>query len=350
MSAEPTNEWKVGAFVVGGVAAAVASLFWLGASRFDTEVVERVTYLDESVQGLEIGAPVKIRGVTIGKVSDIRLAPDRRLVEVHADLRVDALQRINAISSGQVVLESAGEVSPEIRVTVAAQGITGIKFLEVDFFPEGTPVIELTFDPPENYIASAPSTLKGLEDALRSVGDELPAVVRDLGTLVNTLDDTLTNLDTARLSESVSELAETITAAIDGTATTGFGPELLALVKELRTTVRNLDGAITSLSEDGGWADRGVVSFESVATEIREAVENLDRLVEASDLPGTTESIRGAADSAARLSDGMHPARDEAVAALVELRRAIRSIERLASLLERDPGALLRGRAFPTDR
>ena len=62
MSVNRSNEWKVGAFVVGGVIAAVATLFWLGAARFNSETIERVTFLDESVQGLEVGAPVKVRG------------------------------------------------------------------------------------------------------------------------------------------------------------------------------------------------------------------------------------------------------------------------------------------------
>ena len=46
------------------------------------ETVSFVTYFDESVQGLEVGAPVKLRGVPIGHAVDIGFAPDRRHIEV----------------------------------------------------------------------------------------------------------------------------------------------------------------------------------------------------------------------------------------------------------------------------
>ena len=68
MSAARTNPWKLGLFVVSGFVIAFASLVWLGSQSLDRQTQRVITYFDESVQGLEVGSPVKFRGVVIGSV------------------------------------------------------------------------------------------------------------------------------------------------------------------------------------------------------------------------------------------------------------------------------------------
>ena len=69
--AAPQNHWKLGLFVVVGLALAVATVTLLGAFSTYREVGLYVSYFDESVQGLEVGSPIKFRGVTIGTVGRI---------------------------------------------------------------------------------------------------------------------------------------------------------------------------------------------------------------------------------------------------------------------------------------
>jgi len=71
-----TNHWKLGLFVVVSILVVVVATFWLGAQRFERDSFQAVTYFDESVQGLEVGSPVKWRGVTIGTVAELTVAPD----------------------------------------------------------------------------------------------------------------------------------------------------------------------------------------------------------------------------------------------------------------------------------
>src|SRR5690606_18835895 len=82
----PTNRWKLGLFVTLGFATGLLVLGWIGAERLRRETIELYYYFDEEVSGLDVGAPVEFRGVRIGKVSQIRAAPDRRNVEVTADI------------------------------------------------------------------------------------------------------------------------------------------------------------------------------------------------------------------------------------------------------------------------
>ena len=94
MATTATNHWKLGLFVLLGVGAMLGALFWLGARRFRRESFPAVSYFDESVQGLDVGSPVKFRGVTVGTVADITIAPDHRHVQITSDVYVDALVRL----------------------------------------------------------------------------------------------------------------------------------------------------------------------------------------------------------------------------------------------------------------
>ena len=63
----------IGAFVLGAVALIVIAILVFGSGRLFRQTKDFVLYFDNSVNGLRIGAPVKIKGVEIGSVKDIRL-------------------------------------------------------------------------------------------------------------------------------------------------------------------------------------------------------------------------------------------------------------------------------------
>ena len=56
--AAPTNHYKLGLFVILGIAAAIAVAVFLGAQSMRKETVTYHTYFNESVQGLDVGSPV----------------------------------------------------------------------------------------------------------------------------------------------------------------------------------------------------------------------------------------------------------------------------------------------------
>ena len=133
-----------------------------------------VTYFDESVQGLDVGSPVKFRGVTIGNVQSITIAPDHRHVEVWMRLYTDELARMG--------FGPDDKRDPSLRPQLAAAGITGVKFVQFDNFPpDRYPEPLLEFAPPSDYYAPAvQSTLKGLEEVVNEVGAKLPRLTDEL--------------------------------------------------------------------------------------------------------------------------------------------------------------------------
>src|SRR5687767_5767692 len=98
--AAPTNHYKLGLFVLLGFAAAVAAAILLGVASTRKDTIPYHSYFNESVQGLELGSPVKFRGVTIGHVSAIEIAPDHRMVDVVSELDVTDIKRMGLTEKG----------------------------------------------------------------------------------------------------------------------------------------------------------------------------------------------------------------------------------------------------------
>ena len=296
-----TNHWKLGLFVVVAILTMVGAVFWLGARALRRESFAAVTYFDESVQGLDVGSPVKFRGVTIGTVADITLAPDRRNVQVTSDIYVDAMKRLG------LAIPKQGEQSmdPNLRVQLVSAGITGVRFLQSDFFdPRRYPPPALSFEPPWNYMPSAPSTLKSLEDAAVELVDKLPV-------LIERARDTLA---------------------------------------DFRLTLRSVDRLATGLGSDDG-------SLNLLLTQLRSAAARVEVALNEAKLGATTASLREtsgsvgqaassigqAASTVGQTVSDVGDAREELQASLIALRETLDSVRVLADMLARDPSVVLRG-------
>ena len=77
-----SSKFLIGLFVITGLMIGAIIIIWAGASDLFMKGSTYVSYFDESVQGLQNDSAVKYRGVEIGKVESIRVAPDYRLIEV----------------------------------------------------------------------------------------------------------------------------------------------------------------------------------------------------------------------------------------------------------------------------
>ena len=305
-----TNHWKLGLFVLGALSVGVGAVIWLGASLLQRNSVEAVTYFDESVQGLDVGSAVKFRGVPIGSVSRIGIARDRRHVEVRAQIYTDTLAALGlsgAPFGDELPLLDATRRSPELRVELASAGITGVKFLQVDFVdPEANPPPDLPFVPPPNYMPSRPSTLKTLEAALADLTTDLPLLLEEAGEAMRVTSRTL---DSVRLTlEPLVSREGPIFAALEG-------------FRDAAHVVRESVGD-AELGETTASVRRAAGSVSVAATAVGAASQSLGAL--SVDVAGLTEDMR---------TD------------LVALGDTLEAIRALADYLERDPGALLRGRA-----
>jgi paraquat-inducible protein B len=312
----PTNHWKLGAFVLGSVLLGLAAAVALAAQSFQVVTVRYTSYFDEAVTGLELGSPVSYRGVKIGNVSAIDVAPDRRHVEVTYLLGVSVLKHLG-LSGSSLGKETKITLPPELRVQIASIGLTGTRFLQLDFFDTaGAPLPLLPFPVPENYIAAMPSTMKNLEDSVVRAVDQVPELTRQLAGIATRLNVILDDVNQRGLPGK-SELA------LDR------ANRLFASLQEKLDQLH-----VAELSHEAA----GALSNASAA--LRKLNGVLDRL-DGND--GLFASVQRTSDSLGEVA-GPRLARnlDETGR---DLREAAAAVRQLIEALERDPDMFIKGKA-----
>ena len=318
--ATPTNHWKLGLFVVVGLVIAMGSIAVLGARSMREEVGHYVTYFDESVQGLDVGSPIKFRGVTIGTVGRIEVAPDHRLVEVTLDLAVAELSRLGLDVATGPVVRGAGKTlhqDTDLRVQLASMGLTGVKFLQLDFFVVAdNPEPPLPFAAPRNYIPAAASTMKSLEEAVVRTANRLPELADQLSQVLTSLDAIAADWNDKRLPEHV---VVTLGAADRVLGKTG------SAIGKLENASEKAEQLLVSLDETVTRTNKMLVKVDSE----RGLLASVGR---ASDAVGDT--VRNADGLGGELEDTLRAVHD-----------AAKSVHKLADALEKDPDMLLKGRA-----
>ena len=171
---------RIGAFVAGTAALAVGALVFLGGTGGDRHEYLCETYFSDPVSGLDVGSAVNFRGVKVGSVKRISfvgndyrgacdssdeqtirvvLALNRRLVGIDSDDNADAM------------IDSM--VAKGLHTTVAANGVTGLSRIEVNFSKGKIIDRPISWKPRYRCIPPAPSILQSAADSLVRVLDQL---------------------------------------------------------------------------------------------------------------------------------------------------------------------------------
>lgn len=155
-----TTRFLVGLFTIFGAALAVGAIIWVGATRYFEKGNMYVTYFEESVQGLQRDSSVKYLGVEVGRVQDIRVAPDNRLIAV--------VMKINM----------RDDLGKKMVAQLRVAGITGLVFVELTRRDPKAPDVspKLTFPSEYPVIPSKPSELTKILDSVGVVVEKFSQV------------------------------------------------------------------------------------------------------------------------------------------------------------------------------
>ena len=315
----------LGVFVLGAVALIVAGILFFGGGALLAKRLPAVTFFQDSVAGLRIGAAVTFRGVQVGQVKSIgiRVDPDtyRSIIQVHMQLLPD---RVAVYGSNLPLDEKLVPALVERGLTaklVKQSFVTGILNVELDFRPgaaalrsaEGTTVPE---------VPSVPSEFGAIAKKLEDL---------DLGAALESMQRTLASLDRIL---TTPELKQTI-------------QELPALTTQLRQTLKTVDGEVAALS---GVARVSLADSTSALQKTMNAVQtlaaNLDR-----EAAGTATAARGTLDRANTAIEGANTLLDPRGRTVIQVQRAVDDLaataarlRNLAERVDRDPSILIRGR------
>jgi phospholipid/cholesterol/gamma-HCH transport system substrate-binding protein len=294
--ARKTSKFMIGFFVIIGVSIGLIAIIWLGASKYFEKGGTYVTYFDESVQGLQKDSTVKYRGVDVGRVEKIRVAPDNALIEV--------VMKINL--KGELQRSHIAQLKPA--------GITGIVFIELDRKGPGeqdlSPKISFASEYP--IIASKSSDIKQILSGVQGVLENLnkidaKGISEGIVSTVANLNGVITKVDNAlaekRLDEIIIEVKNTLVkfqnfaTNIEGEiqtlnlAKTGAHVESATAKIEKIVSSGEIEAALKEAKETVGklnqWVDRldkrslTIINDVKVISEnLRKASESLDLLIE----------------------------------------------------------------------
>lgn len=282
MKSQKTTLFITGLFVTLGLLIGAGAIIWLGATNYFQKGKIYVSYFDESVQGLSPDSIVKFRGVEVGRVQRISVAPDNRLIAVVMKVDLGGLQ---------------GEY---LTSQLKAAGITGIVFVELDRREKGESIInpEFSFKPPFTVIPSKPSGTKRflsdldvLLDKLKKI--DIQSLVNSVQVLVNRMGNIASDKRTSQILsniESTTGHLEKTSARIDRIMAEGKVEDVLqetqGVMKESRALVgqlhRDLDAL--KLAEQGEMTRQWIGDLgertRSMAQETQLTMENLRQVSE----------------------------------------------------------------------
>ncbi|MGD8513484.1 MAG: MlaD family protein [Deltaproteobacteria bacterium] len=299
--------FKIGVFVISGATIAVVAVTILGAGVLLQKKTPMETYFEDSVQGLEVGSPVKFRGVGIGNVELITLV-DReyptgfRYVLVRVGLSQDALQS----RSQQWAKSDLGkEIEKGLRVRLAFQGLTGAAYLEADYLdPQRNPPLIIDWIPRYSYIPSAPSTIARLSESLDGIMRNLEQI-------------------------DVEKITDAVETSLNAFTKTAQGLDLQETNEQVQQLLTELSGVAQLLKEG---------EIESILSDTSATMATARRIVEGSE-PSLTEfpsALLEASKNIKELTKRLDAVSRDLPEALAKFRRVLHDVDHLLSNQQED--------------
>jgi paraquat-inducible protein B len=284
------NKTVIGIFVVGAIALVVAAVLILGSGKLFRPTFKAVCYFEGSVGGLNVGAPLVLRGVKIGSVTDVVLRADSSkltfTIPVYIEIEPDKFKvtgpRVKKLGQNlKTFIDNGLRAQLEMQSIVTGQMQVGLeyypnkpaKFVGADSeTPEiptvSTPMQELTQKiqkiPIDEIFQKILSAVEGIERVVNS--PEMTGTVHSINEAAKEIKPLVANLQEA--VKDVRKLVQNVDGQVGPLAS-----NLNETVQEARGTVRNIDSQIGPLKES---IERTIKSAEATLVVAQKAVENIE--------------------------------------------------------------------------
>lgn len=328
------NATRIGLFALGGIALLVAAIGLVVGGRVFADTERAVMHFSGSVQGLQIGSSVVLRGVRLGTVRSIGLVSDGGgfRVPVIAEIDHGVIRAATADGGGSVADHAstvAALVERGLTARLATQSLlTGQLYVDLEMRPASAP-------------ASAPR---------RNGLPEIPTAQP----LLQVLQAQLEKLDIVGLTKELQATLGDARTLIKGPEIRGTLAELTQAAAALARLSGSLERRVPVIADK---AQSALAQAGQAAGSVGQAAERIGAAAVRADTllaPGSPmlASVQQAADeltrSAAALrqaSGGDSPTVQQLQQALDDVGRAARAVRQLAELVDRQPEVLLRGRS-----
>jgi paraquat-inducible protein B len=316
---EKPHTVAIGAFIIGALLIALSTVVFVVGSGIGSDRRSVVMVFDGSVKGLSVGAPVALRGVQVGQVTNIELVLQSETTElimlVEAELAGKNVRR-SGDARGDLIEEL---IARGMRAQLNLQSLlTGLLYVQLDFHPE-SPLELADIDSPHLQIPTIPTELQRLTRQIESV--DLAGMAINVEAIVNSLNEVIGSEEVRNLPARLERAAASVTGLSDQLQQqlATLGPSMERLLDSATVTAEKASVELPRLSSLAG---DSVTRVEEAMIAFERAMLEIDELV--SPDSATTYQLNRA---------------------LEELARAGRALQLLARTLEEQPEALIRGKS-----
>ena len=299
----------------------VGMIMYFGTASFLNRSTQFILFFDQSVNGLQVGSPVKFRGVPVGEVTAIMIRAEGQLEESTA---IPVIIEINRSRLENDLGLPSAVFTPEMIQVSLERGL--IAQLNIESIITGQLFVEFGFEP--DKVAQATTHLgetKGLIE-VPTLNSSLDQITSDVAQIIADVK----KLDLQELGNNINGLLVSTTAQMDALDTGAISASITSTSDEIKNLVSSEEFTKSIV------AIRGAFEEVSVAAKTFNLTEG--PLVE------TLDSLDDLAINASALLKPGSDMRYEFESMLRELGRAASSIRLLSEYLERNPNALLTGR------
>jgi paraquat-inducible protein B len=308
----------IGAFVIGASLIAITTVLFLLGSGFG-EKEKIVMVFDGSVKGLNVGAPLALRGVTIGEVTDVDLILNGDtgsvIIVVEADLKGKNIRR-----TGDKDFDPTEElIARGLRAQLTSQSLlTGLLYVELDFHP-GSPLNLADIESTAIQIPTIPTTFERFTKKLQEI--DIQKMAEQIDSIAESINHLVTSEEFQNLpvnaTDTLDSLQDLSSQFQDQLASTG--PKIDTVLDEAAETVASANSELPRLTT---LIEENLKVLEGAITAFEKGMTGIDGLV-------SPDSV-----TLYQLNN-----------ALKEITRAGRSLQSLATTLEEQPESIIKGKS-----
>ncbi len=296
------NYFKIGLFVIAAAAITVVAIIAFGVGAFFEERIRVETYFETTVQGLDIGSPVKYRGVDVGRVEEMTVVRNEYPTQHRYVLVRMALNKRAFLGTTERddLSQIGREVDEGLRVRLGFQGVTGAAYIEIDYLdPRRHPPLEIDWTPRYPYIPASPSIIA-------RIGDAVDGILRNLE-----------EINIQGIAAALEESLVGLTRALNDVDAREIGAQAESLLRELRETNRQFAEALRDLD------------LTTLQAGAETTLESLRRLLERTEGP-LLDFLENSSDAAGHLDEIL-----EQLALSGDLPESMAHLNRLLGRLDR---------------
>jgi paraquat-inducible protein B len=323
------NPTAIGLFLIGAIVLTIGGTAVLASTAWFQSRSTFISFFQESVNGLENGAPVKFQGVPVGTVTGLLIQIDERdkTFQVPVHYEID-LTRLTTLLGSYVDLSDPAVLRQQIADGLRAQLqseslVTGQLYIELSYRTDAAP-------PELEPLATAFPEIPTTPSLMSALGTGAGSLVADMMRILFQVNEMLMDVNMPEINAAVVASAQAVERLVDS--------------PEIRSALQQMPGMTSQVSST-------MAEVERLASRAGAAIDPLQ-----AQMAGTTEELTATLAALRRTLEETHGLLSadsnpgySLQEALASLRDAADALRLLAESIEQNPDMLLRGRKPPED-